>query len=158
MKKYLFIKIFLLLGLGVFFANSFITPMDSDQSIRTVLRNTTKKTSVRNLAQKDNVDIKRILSIDPEDYEEIRYYKSSDIMNADEFLMVKFKSHDDWDKFRDSISKHVKKIEDIYEDYKPKEGKKIKEYTLCIKGNFGFYYVGEDASVVIAQFKDALGG
>lgn len=157
-RKYLIIKIFLLLGLVAFFANYYVMPADSNQSIRTVLRNTTKKTTVRNLAQKDNLDIKRILSINPDDYAEIRYYKSNDIMVADEFLMVKFKSHDDWDTFRESIEKHVKKIEDIYEDYKPQEGKKIKDYTIYIKGNFGFYYVGEDASTVLSQFKNALGG
>lgn len=158
MKRYLFIKLFLLVGLGFFFANYFILPEDSTEPIRIVMRNTTKKTTVRDLTQKENQDVKRILSMDPNDYEEIRYFKSSDIMKADEFVMVKFKSHDDWETFRTGIEKHVEKMENIYKDYKPQEGLKIKNYVLCIEGNYGIYCVGEDASKVEAQFKDALGG
>lgn len=156
MKRYLIVKLLLLIGLIAFFANCFVLPTDSTLPFRTVFRDTTKKTSVRNLVQKDNVEIKRILSIEPSDYEEIRFYKSNDIMLADEFLMVKFKSHDDWDPFRYAMEKHIEKIADIYQDYRPDESKKIKKYVVNIQGNYGYFYIGEDASQIATQFADAL--
>lgn len=139
-----------------FMVFSFSGPKDSTKEFPVVVEETLANIDTSNLEQKDNIQMKRFLSLNPEPYESIIYYKNIDTMQADEIVIVKFRSNDQKNMFRQTIEKHIEDQENIFAGYAPDEEKKLQNSILNIHANYALFVVSPNASEINKQFVTSL--
>lgn len=146
----------ILVVLFVFLYFSFVGPTDSSAQFDEVTNKTLENIDLSSYEQKDNISIKKFLQIDPENYENIIYYKNTDVMQADEIVIVKFKDHSQQKDFNEAMDQRVSEQENIFSGYAPAEEEKLKSSIIDIQANYALYVVSSDAQTIDEQFLQSL--
>ncbi len=133
-----------------------IQPADSTVAFKTVQKATLNKVDLDSLSSLDNKAIKRYLKLNPDDYASVKYYRSTDTMQADEIVLVKFKSHEQHEAFRRAMNDRKQEQLKVYEGYQPTAVKLLKQSELTIHANYGLFVVHKDADTITAQFLGSL--
>ena len=92
MNRYKAGQLFCIICIAVFMLFQFKQPSDSKKNFEDVVQKTIEKIDVSQFEQQDNLAMKRFLSLNPEEYENIIYYKDIDALKSREFVIVKFKN------------------------------------------------------------------
>ena len=158
-KNILFIcKGIVLISILAIMISTFSSPKDSQVDFDTVWNTMVANVDLSNLEERDNQGIKRFLSLDPDTYESIRYYKSIDDMKADEIVLVKFKSHADQETFKSTLTTHISEQEDIFAGYAPDEEQLLEDSVLYVQANYGLFVFNTNAQTICNQFLSGIEG
>lgn len=149
-------KIIFLFCIVLFLFFSLKTPSNSNQTFEALHADTIANIDVSSLVQQDNIAIKKFLKIEPEKYENIVYYKTSNPLGADEIVLVKFKSDKDHNEFEKAIQDRVKEQENVFSGYAPEEEEKLKKALIDLQANYGIYVVSNECDKFHTQFLESL--
>lgn len=150
------IKMTVLVCCIFFFVHQFSGPVDSTRDFPYVSEKIEQRIDLDTMTLQDNMGIKRFLMLEPEQYEKILYYKSTDTMQADEIVLVQFKDKSQHILFKDTLQKHIQDQMRLFQGYAPAEEDKCKNAIIDIRANYALYVVSADAQKIDRAFQKAL--
>ena len=100
--------------------------------------------------------MKRFLSLNPEEYENIIYYKDIDALKSREFVIVKFKNSKQASYFKLNIENRIENQINVFDGYAQDQADLLKEAVIDIQSNYALYVVLENAKEVDNAFLLAL--
>lgn len=115
--------------------------------------------SVMNLegtSQQKSKQLKKQFSLNAEDFDSFVYYKSDDVMNVSELLIIKVKEPEQTDEIIKEIEKVLEDKRNLFESYAPEQSALLEKAIIETKQNFIFYAVGEDVSTAYSAFVNSL--
>ena len=134
----------------------FKQPSDSKKNFEDVVQKTIEKIDVSQFEQQDNLAMKRFLSLNPEEYENIIYYKDIDALKSREFVIVKFKNSKQASYFKLNIENRIENQINVFDGYAQDQADLLKEAVIDIQSNYALYVVLENAKEVDNAFLLAL--
>ncbi|MGM9946523.1 DUF4358 domain-containing protein [Floccifex sp.] len=156
MNKYQIVKIIISILLITFVLTQFKQPGTSNVPFEEVSQKTIEKIDMTELVQQDNLAIKRFLSLNPESYEAIVYYKNADPMKAQEFVLVKFSDTSQAVDFKLMMEQRIENQKNVFDGYIEEQSQLLKKATIDVRGNYAFYCVSENCMEVDQSFKNSL--
>lgn len=147
----------LIIGLMcIFLYFTFSTPQASTKDFTSVQNGMLNNIDLSTMELKDNISIKRFLDLEPEMFENIIYYKSQDALNADEIVLVQFKSSNDAKTFEDKMKARIDEQTNIFSGYAPEQADKLNNSIIDIQVNYACMIVSQDAKTIHDQFLRSL--
>lgn len=134
----------------------FHIPKDSKEDFGVVLSKVQANLDLSAMVEQDNQAIKKNLGLNPEDYERIAYYKINDVMQANEYVLVKFKDDAQQAGFKEAIQKRIDEQNNLYEGYAPDQVQLLEGAVIDIQVNYALYVVDKNASQMNEQFLNSL--
>ncbi len=150
------LKGILLIVFAFLLAGRIFQPTDSDKPLTEISAQTLKDIDMLSMVEKTPNDVKLFLQLNPGDYKEIVYYKSDDVMQPSEILIVHFNSRDQYDAFESAITSHVNSQANIFEGYAPEQYELTQSAMIQRYGNYGIFVIHPNAPVIYSQFRKAL--
>lgn len=108
--------------------------------------------------QKPSVTVRRYIDLNPDQYEQIAFYRSDDAMSAGELLLVRFSNEEAADQFKEAVQKRIDTQHDIYSGYAPEQAAMMENALTDVQGNYALYYIGSDPENMESLFEQALKG
>ena len=149
-------QLFCIICIAVFMLFQFKQPSDSKKNFEDVVQKTIEKIDVSQFEQQDNLAMKRFLSLNPEEYENIIYYKDIDALKSREFVIVKFKNSKQASYFKLNIENRIENQINVFDGYAQDQADLLKEAVIDIQSNYALYVVLENAKEVDNAFLLAL--
>ncbi|MCI7802830.1 MAG: DUF4358 domain-containing protein [Floccifex porci] len=156
MNRYKAGQLFCIICIAVFMLFQFKQPSDSKKNFEDVVQKTIEKIDVSQFEQQDNLAMKRFLSLNPEEYENIIYYKDIDALKSREFVIVKFKNSKQASYFKLNIENRIENQINVFDGYAQDQADLLKEAVIDIQSNYALYVVLENAKEVDNAFLLAL--
>ncbi len=156
MNRYKAGQLFCIICIAVFMLFQFKQPSDSKKNFEDVVQKTIEKIDVSQFEQQDNLAMKRFLSLNPEEYENIIYYKDIDALKSREFVIVKFKNSKQASFFKLNIENRIENQINVFDGYAQNQADLLKEAVIDIQSNYALYVVLENAKEVDNAFLLAL--
>ena len=156
MKKIKVAKVVVLILMVAFLMTNIKIPRISKTPFDTVCKETVENVDLKEFDKMNNQSIKRFLKLNPQDYENIIFYRFNDPMRADEIVIVKFKSTEQATEFEKSIEGRIDSQRQIYDGYAPKEADLLKKSIVDVQGNYAIYVTNADAKKIDRQFVESL--
>ena len=156
MNRYKAGQLFCIICIAVFMLFQFKQPSDSKKNFEDVVQKTIEKIDVSQFEQQDNLAMKRFLSLNPEEYENIIYYKDIDALKSREFVIVKFKTSKQASYFKLNIENRIENQINVFDGYAQDQADLLKEAVIDIQSNYALYVVLENAKEVDNAFLLAL--
>lgn len=156
MNRYQAGQLFCIICIAVFMLFQFKQPSDSKKNFEDVVQKTIEKIDVSQFEQQDNLAMKRFLSLNPEEYENIIYYKDIDALKSREFVIVKFKNSKQASYFKLNIENRIENQINVFDGYAQDQADLLKEAVIDIQSNYALYVVLENAKEVDNAFLLAL--
>ena len=156
MNRYKAGQLFCIICIAVFMLFQFKQPSDSKKNFEDVVQKTIEKIDVSQFEQQDNLAMKRFLSLNPEEYENIIYYKDIDALKSREFVIVKFKNSKQASYFKLNIENRIENQINVFDGYAQDQADLLKEAVIDIQSNYALYVVLENAKEVDNVFLLAL--
>ena len=156
MNRYKAGQLFCIICIAVFMLVQFKQPSDSKKNFEDVVQKTIEKIDVSQFEQQDNLAMKRFLSLNPEEYENIIYYKDIDALKSREFVIVKFKNSKQASYFKLNIENRIENQINVFDGYAQDQADLLKEAVIDIQSNYALYVVLENAKEVDNAFLLAL--
>lgn len=120
-----------------------------------VIEKTFENVDMTMYPQRDDAAIRKILGLDPSDYEGIWFGRTDNSLNAQEALIVKF-DPDQEEKLEEKINERIASQTEIYGGYAPESAQTAKDAIVQIHPNYLIYVAGENAAQIAQQFGRAL--
>ena len=157
-KKHIFsiLKGLIIVLMCIFLYFTFSKPQASSKDFTTVQNGMLNNIDLSTMELKDNISIKRFLNLDPEMFENIIYYKSQDALNADEIVLVQFKSIDDAKIFEEKMEARIDEQRNIFSGYAPEQEDKLKNSIIDVQMNYACMVVSQDVKTIHDQFLRSL--
>ncbi len=155
-RIYSILKGILLIVFVVLIAGHIIQPTDSDKTLTEITAATIQDIDMLSMVEKTPNDVKLFLQLNPGDYKEIVYYKSDDVMQPSEILIVHFNSGEQYDAFESAVTAHVNSQANIFEGYAQEQYELTQAAIIQRYGNYGFFVIHPNAAVIYSQFRKAL--
>lgn len=150
------LKVILVIVLAIFLFQSLSDKRTSRTSFTTMSK-TMEKCVNTNKTKKGNTQIiRRLYSLDPEDYEGIMLYYPSSTMSANELLVVKLKSVKQQDLVVECIKTRNQTQKNSFKGYGAAQTKLLDNSITEVRGNYILYVVDEHASTIRDTFVKAL--
>ena len=156
MNRYKAGQLFCIICIAVFMLFQFKQPSDSKKNFEDVVQKTIEKIDVSQFEQQDTLAMKRFLSLNPEEYENIIYYKDIDALKSREFVIVKFKNSKQASYFKLNIENRIENQINVFDGYAQDQADLLKEAVIDIQSNYALYVVLENAKEVDNAFLLAL--
>ena len=156
MNRYKAGQLFCIICIAVFMLFQLKQPSDSKKNFEDVVQKTIEKIDVSQFEQQDNLAMKRFLSLNPEEYENIIYYKDIDALKSREFVIVKFKNSKQASYFKLNIENRIENQINVFDGYAQDQADLLKEAVIDIQSNYALYVVLENAKEVDNAFLLAL--
>lgn len=156
MNRYKAGQLFCIICIAVFMLFQFKQPSDSKKNFEDVVQKTIEKIDVSQFEQQDNLAMKRFLSLNPEEYENIIYYMDIDALKSREFVIVKFKNSKQASYFKLNIENRIENQINVFDGYAQDQADLLKEAVIDIQSNYALYVVLENAKEVDNAFLLAL--
>ena len=156
MNRYKAGQLFCIICIAVVMLFQFKQPSDSKKNFEDVVQKTIEKIDVSQFEQQDNLAMKRFLSLNPEEYENIIYYKDIDALKSREFVIVKFKNSKQASYFKLNIENRIENQINVFDGYAQDQADLLKEAVIDIQSNYALYVVLENAKEVDNAFLLAL--
>ena len=156
MNRYKAGQLVCIICIAVFMLFQFKQPSDSKKNFEDVVQKTIEKIDVSQFEQQDNLAMKRFLSLNPEEYENIIYYKDIDALKSREFVIVKFKNSKQASYFKLNIENRIENQINVFDGYAQDQADLLKEAVIDIQSNYALYVVLENAKEVDNAFLLAL--
>ena len=156
MNRYKSGQLFCIICIAVFMLFQFKQPSDSKKNFEDVVQKTIEKIDVSQFEQQDNLAMKRFLTLNPEEYENIIYYKDIDALKSREFVIVKFKNSKQASYFKLNIENRIENQINVFDGYAQDQADLLKEAVIDIQSNYALYVVLENAKEVDNAFLLAL--
>ena len=131
-------------------------PRTSDKEFGNVQNLTLQGFDLKDYKQMSNQEIKRFLNINPQEYERISFKRIDDPMQADEIVIVQFKSEEQGQEFKDKMEARMENQKNIYDGYAPEEAKLIENGIVNLQANYALYVVGDSAKDINKAFEKSL--
>lgn len=115
--------------------------------------------SVMNLegtAEKKPRELKKQFSFNLEEFDSFVYYKSDDVMDVRELLIIKVKDTGQTATLTKEIERVLDDKRKLFESYAPEQSALLEKAIIKTKQNFIFYAVGEDVSAAYSAFVNSL--
>lgn len=136
------IKYLLTVFVAVFMVLIYMSGITPSTPLATVADSMVEIPSVQELAMENSQQIVRYLSLYPEDYKELHYWKSTDGMNASEVVIAEAVDSEQMAKLKAAILQRVSDQRTAFNGYAPEQEAKLDSYVLKTRGNYLFYAVG----------------
>lgn len=158
LKTHIFsvLKSLIIILMCIFLYFTFSKPQASINDFATVQNGMLNNIDLSTMELKDNISIKRFLNLEPEMFENIIYYKSQDALNADEIVLVKFKSADDAKTFEEKMKTRIDEQTNIFSGYAPEQADKLKNSIIDVRVNYACMIVSQNAKTIHEQFLHSL--
>ncbi len=115
--------------------------------------------SVMNLegtAEQKAKELKKQFSFNTEEFDSFVYYKSDEVMNVRELLIIKVKETEQISALTKEIEKVLTDKKNLFESYAPEQSALLEKAIIETEQNFIFYAVGEDVSTAYSAFINSL--
>ena len=108
------------------------------------------------LEKQGGKEIKKYLSINSADYENIQYYKSADPMNVREIVIVKFKDPSQGEVFKEAMQRRIDAQINAFNGYGVEQVGLLKKAVVSLDMNYAIYVTCETANDVVSTYKEQL--
>ncbi len=115
--------------------------------------------SVMNLegtAEQKSKQLKKQFTFNAEEFDSFVYYKSDDVMNVRELLIIKVKEAEQIGAVVKEIEKVLENKKNLFESYAPEQSALLEKAIIETEQNFIFYAVGEDVAPAYSAFVNSL--
>lgn len=115
--------------------------------------------SVMNLegtVQQNSRQLKKQFGIDKAQIDSFAYYRSEDVMNVRELLIVKVTDNARGQQIHDDVEKYLSDKKALFESYAPEQSALLENAILVYENSFIFFAVGEDAETAFSAFNNSL--
>lgn len=102
--------------------------------------------------KQDGEILKHWVELDPDSVAKFAFYGPETNLSVNEILLVEVKDEKDMEALKDTISKHLKRLEENYSNYLPEQGELVKKAVVKTEGKLLLLVINEDTSV----FEDVL--
>lgn len=141
---------------SVFLFNELSGPRMSSADFGVVEKNVMKKMAAFHLEKQQGQAIKKNLSIDPSNYENIEYYKANDPMDVREIVIVKFKDTSQGDAFKKAMQDRVDAQIHAFDGYGVEQVGLLKKAVISVDMNYAIYVTCDKANDVVSLYKEQL--
>ena len=131
-------------------------PKASKANYDTVVSNTMKVMEEYNLEKQDNKSIKKYLGLQPDQFESIEYYKSSDPMDVREIIIVKYKDDSLSDVFEQAVQARIDSQINAFDGYGAEQVEMLKKAKVSTNVNFAMYVTCEKSDKALSVYKGEL--
>ncbi|MDY6038185.1 MAG: DUF4358 domain-containing protein [Eubacterium sp.] len=150
-KKFVFMIV-----LAAFLSFAYIGQSAKDIPVSKIEKSMSKCLKEQKLKKCMDRDLMHFMEIDPSSIDGYFYYKSSEALSVEELLVIKVKSHNNLNEFRDSIEKRISNQHKTFESYGPKQVSQLDNALIIQKGTYLLYYVGDDIQKIEEVFRNAI--
>ena len=141
---------------GIFLCNELSGPSMSDTDFSVVEKKVIKTMTKYDLEKQGGKEIKKYLSINSADYENIQYYKSADPMNVREIVIVKFKDPSQGEVFNEAMQQRIDAQINAFNGYGVEQVSLLKKAVVSLDMNYAIYVTCETANDVVSTYKEQL--
>ena len=128
----------------------------SDTDFSVVEKKVIKTMTKYDLEKQGGKEIKKYLSINSADYENIQYYKSADPMNVREIVIVKFKDPSQGEVFKEAMQRRIDAQINAFNGYGVEQVGLLKKAVVSLDMNYAIYVTCETANDVVSTYKEQL--
>ena len=150
------LKTFVVVFFAVFLFNELSGPRMSSADFGVVEKNVMKKMAAFHLEKQQGQAIKKNLSIDPSNYENIEYYKANDPMDVREIVIVKFKDVNQGAAFKKAMQDRVDAQIHAFDGYGVEQVGLLKKAIVSVDMNYAIYVTCDKANDVVSLYKEQL--
>lgn len=145
-RKELFIKITMLLFLGIYLFVIYTSNNAKNIPMETIITSMETDSTITSLAKRGRTDLKRYYQIEESNTDGYLFYKALSPMAVEECFIVKASSKQQAENFRESAESHLESQKGIFEGYGTDQMGLLNKAVVEIKGNYVFYMCGADAA------------
>ena len=145
-KKSLIIKSTMVILLAVYLILLYRADYAKDVSMDTIAQSMEKYDAITQLGQEDRVQLKRCYQINDTDTDGYFFYKSASPMAVEEAFIVKAKDKSQAESFLTAAQDHLSSQKNIFGGYGTDQMALLNKAEVGSKGNYVYYFCGEDAS------------
>lgn len=156
MKKYRIAEIICIVILLIFVGILSADETASDKTIKEVAGAVIADVDITGLTKRDEMQIKKELSLSAKEYDGIYFAKSDDVMDVREILIIKLKEDQSSDDAVKKIEKRISAKQTLFEGYAPEQSAMLKKYVLKQKAGFIFYCVLKNSEAAVSAFNKTL--
>lgn len=150
------LKTCLVIFFGIFLCKELSGPSMSDTDFSVVEKKVIKTMTKYDLEKQGGKEIKKYLSINSADYENIQYYKSADPMNVREIVIVKFKDPSQGEAFKEAMQQRIDAQINAFNGYGVEQVGLLKKAVVSLDMNYAIYVTCETANDVVSTYKEQL--
>lgn len=151
---------FLQAGLAVLFllliAPSFQQPRTTQKGLSTIMEKTLSGIDMSCYPLQDALSLRRYVNLNPSDFEETVFYRTSNAMDAEEIVAAKFSGEATRQAFEEAVRARQQQQMSTFMGYAPAQYEMTSQGKIIIEGNTGLYVTGPQADQIASQFKAAL--
>ena len=151
------LKAIVLVILIIFLGFQIQVPKMHEEKFDTVLKSSIHDVDLNEYEMMSNQEIRRFLSLDPNESKEIAFYRNNDPMKASEIVLVQFNNMDQKQTFEEEMHKRIDNQTSIFEGYIDEEVQLLKHAIVHVDGNYALYVVGDFSKDVESQFLESIG-
>ncbi len=112
--------------------------------------------NVDGLTMQDMNGLKKQFGISDKQIDSFIYYKSDDVMDVREVLIVKVADNTSGQSIFSSVEKVLSDKKTLFESYAPEQSALLNKAVLVYENNIVFYAVGEDATIAYESLLESL--
>ena len=99
---------------------------------------------------------KKEFGLDAQEFEDVRYLASDDVMEVRELLLVKLPQGADGQALTDKIKARVEDKSELFAGYAPEQSGYLESYVLLQRSGYVLYVVSDTPDEAVRAFKKAL--
>ena len=138
----------------IFIAFSLSLNAKTDKTAKDISSEITSQVDVSKLMERDSLFFKKTFDHNADEFEDIVYYSSDDVMNVSEMLIIKL--NDSSEDISEQLDEYINSRYDIFAAYAPEQGELLKNHILKKKGNVIFMYIGNNEQTALDAFNSAF--
>ncbi len=104
----------------------------------------------------DNVMVKRLYGLDPDDYDGIMLKYPSTNMNVNEVFLVKLKDVKQQEQILEAVEKRLETQKNNFENYGTNQYSILKKSVIDVQGNYIMFVVNEKTAPIVKAFEKSL--
>lgn len=128
----------------------------SEKTAPEVAESVVSAMNLEGTAEQKAKELKKQFLFDAGEFDSFVYYKSDDVMNVRELLIIRVKDAEQTSDIVKEIEKVLNDKKNLFESYAPEQSALLEKAIIETKQNFIFYAVGEDVSSAYSVFVDSL--
>ncbi len=127
-----------------------------DAPMELVQENVLKAAGTKGMKKAGTQEFKRYYGLNSNDYEDVVLYLPSDVMGAEELLLVRVKNESQTESVRSAAQERLDTQTESFEGYGAEQTKLLKSAVLETRGSYVIMVVGKDADKAFTAFKKSL--
>ncbi len=149
-------KIFYTLIIVIFIASVYSGQSAKDISLPDLESQFAEQTDLNSMKKCTDKELLKFIGLDHSTCSEYLYYKGTDALSVSELLVAEISSKSNLQAARDLVDSRISSQIKTFDSYGPSQVAMLKNALIIQKGQYIFYYVGENGSKFEEVFRNAI--